>query len=417
MNVHWGLEVMSSNYLNRRCLLWLTLCMTFSMMKAPAQSSDETAKDSLVSANTGFGFRLLKQLAQAQPRKNIFISPYSVSSVLQMVSNGARGQTHQELQTVLGTTGLSAASMNSANAALGAFIRSAQSNLVLNIANAIWYRKGAEVLGDFAAANQKYYQAELSGLDFSDPASAQLMNQWAAQNTQGRIQTIIQPPIPPQTTLVLANAIYFKGTWLNQFDPKQTRPRTFHLAAGGERSTPMMQQTRDFSYQSGPGFQAVQLFYSGKRLEMEIFLPATNSTLEAFLGQLDAQSWQDTWLPGFRESKGTLVLPRFKLRYGAELSKPLMALGLRTALSPAADFSGMSPSRLFLSEVKQESFVQVNEEGTEAAAVTTGVMALASVRNQPPPFQMVVDRPCLFLISDQATKSILFMGMVFDPGS
>ena len=150
---------------------------------------------------------------------------------------------------------------------------------------------------------------------------------------------------------------------------------------------------------------------------MEIVLPETNSTLEAFVGQLDAQSWLEALLPGFRENKGTLMLPRFKLRYGAELKQPLTALGLRSALSPEADFSGMSPSRLFLSEVKHQSFVEINEQGTEAAAATTGVMSLASVQHQPPPFQMIVDRPFLFLISDQQTKSILFVGLVFNPSS
>jgi serine protease inhibitor len=406
---------MNSRRSNRWSVFWTTLCLSFFFVSAPAPSNAETAEEQLVSANTGFGFRLLKELAREQARANIFISPYSVSSVLQMVGNGARGQTQQELQQVLGTIALSTESMNSAYAALNQSIGSAQSNLVLNIANAIWYRRGAQLSDGFSAANEKYYHAELAGLDFSDPASVQRMNQWAADNTQGRIDSIIQPPIPPETALVLANAIYFKGTWLNQFDPKQTRQRTFHLAGGGDPQVPMMEQTRAFSYQTGPGFQAVQLFYTGKRLEMEILLPETNSTLEALLGQVDEQSWQNALLPGFREHKGTLVLPRLKFRYGAELKKPLATLGLKSALTPAADFSAMSASRLFLSEVKHQSFVEVNEQGTEAAAVTTGVVALASLRNPPQPFQMVVDRPFLFLISDQVTKSILFMGLVFDP--
>ena len=243
------------------------------------------------------------------------------------------------------------------------------------------------------------------------------MNQWAAENTHGRIETLIQPPLPPDTALVLANAIYFKGTWLEQFDPKLTKPRAFHPAAGGDPQVPMMEQTRTFSYQERPGFQAIRLVYSGKRLEMEILLPETNSTVETLLAGLDASSWQNTLLPGFRQSKGTLVLLRLKIRYGAELKGPLAALGLKRALAPSADFSGMSSSPLYLSEVKHQSFVEVNEQGTEAAAATTGVMALASVRNPPLPFYMVVDRPFLFVISDQTTKSVLFMGIIFDPQS
>src|SRR6185369_14268358 len=204
------------------------------------------------------------------------------------------------------------------------------------------------------------------------------------------------------------------GTWLDQFDQKQTRPRAFHLPSGQE-PLPMMQQTRTFLYQQGAGFQAVQLLYADQRLQMGVFLPEPNSGPEALLEKMDGRNGQDKISTGFREAKGTLVLPRFKLRFGAELNVPLGALGLGSALTQNADFSAMSPSHLFLSEVKHQSFVEVNEEGTEAAAATTGTMALTSFRQEPPPFQMVVDRPFLFLISDRVTKSILFIGLVFDP--
>jgi serine protease inhibitor len=385
-------------------------------LKGAAQPVTDANQQELVSANAGFGFRLLKPLAGEKPGGNIFISPYSVSSVLQMISNGARGQTQAELQEVLGTSGLTPTAMNAAYESLRHSISRTQSNVLLNIANAVWYRAGAALDSEFATINQKFYQAALAPLDFSDPTSAQTMNGWVSQNTQGKIPTIIQPPIPADTAIILANAIYFKGTWLNQFDQKLTKPRAFHLAKG-QQQIPMMEQTRSFRYQAGAGFQAVQLFYSGERLEMEILLPEPNSSLEALVGQLDSKTWQNSVLPNFHENRGTLVLPRFKLRYGAELKRPLAELGLKSALSPNADFSGMSSRRLFLSEIKHQSFVEVNEEGTEAAAATTGVMALASVRNQPQPFQMIVDRPFLFVISDEATKLILFMGAVEEPGS
>lgn len=394
-----------------RGTLWLILLL----MNFWGSLKAQTAEEQLVSANTGFGFRLLKQLAAERPGANTFISPYSISTVLEMVSTGARGQTLEELRQVLGLDVLRPDGLGPAYDAVNQSIGTARTNLALNIANAIWYRSDAPLDADFAAVNEKYYHAELAGLDFSAPASIQKINQWAAQNTEGKIQTILQPPIPGDTAIVLANAIYFKGTWLDQFDPKLTRERGFHLADGTERQVQMMAQTRTFSYQEGAGFQAVQLFYAGKRLEMEIFLPNANSTLAALLEQLNSGSWQNHWLPGFGQHKGTLVLPRLNIRYNADLKRPLSAMGLRSALSPAADFSGMSSSRLYLSQIKHQSFVEVNEQGTEAAAVTTGVMALASMRNAPPPFQMVVDRPFLFLISDQQTKSVLFLGLVFDP--
>jgi serpin B len=398
------------------CFL-VVVAMSFLAPNCPAQSGTSNDQQQLAFANAGFGFRLLKELEREQLQANVFISPYSISSVLQMVSTGARGQTLEEFQQVLATDGLSPGRMNQAYQSLADSITNAQTNAILNIANALWYRTGSQINQDFAAVNGKFYQATLRPLDFSDPQSAQVMNDWAALNTSGRIKTILQPPIPAGTAIIIANAIYFKGTWEDQFDPKQTKPRAFRRNSGNEVQLPMMQQAGTFSYQEGNGFQAVQLPYAGKRLQMQVLLPATNSSLDELVARLDAQMWQSTILPQFKERRGTVVLPRFTLRYGAELKPCLVALGLKDAWNADANFLGMSSNRLFLSEVRHQSFVEVNEQGTEAAAVTTGVMALASFRNEPPPFQMIVDRPFLFLILDRVTGSILFIGVVFDPGA
>jgi serpin B len=178
-----------------------------------------------------------------------------------------------------------------------------------------------------------------------------------------------------------------------------------------------MEQTRSFAYQEGDTFQAVQLAYAGNRLQMQVLLPQASSSVEALLEQLNDVSRRKTLLTALHDSRGTLILPRFKLRFGADLKAPLAALGLKSAIGPAADFSAMSSSRLYVSQIEHQSFVEVNEEGTEAAAATTAVMALSAVVNAPRPFRMVVDRPFLFLISDRLSSSILFMGAVFDPSA
>ncbi len=178
----------------------------------------------------------------------------------------------------------------------------------------------------------------------------------------------------------------------------------------------MMEMTRRFSYQQSADFQAVQLPYRGGRLRMHLLLPATNSSLEAMVGRLNDNFWHNSVLPAYRDRRGTVVLPRFTLRFEAELKPSLLALGLRRAWATDADFSGVSAARLYLSRVKHQSFVEVNEVGTEAAAVTSAVMALASFPTEPP-FQMTVDRPFLCVISDQVTGSILFLAAVFDPAS
>ena len=389
----------------------LAVSVSTPVFAQPAPSGQQQ----LIAANSGFSFRLFSELVREQSDANVFISPYSISTVLQMLSDGAGGQTEAELRQVLGTTGLSQAEMNQAHEGLDEIIRSAATNAVLNLANALWYRNDARLSPQFAAANQEFFHATVDGLDFAAPEAVQQINHWAARNTQGRIQEVIQPPIPPETAMVIANAIYFKGTWQQQFDLKQTQPRAFYFRGGGQAQVPMMRQTRSFEYLQTDRFQAVQLLYSGRDLAMQVVLPQTNTSLATLVSRLDPSFWHDTLLAGFREHRGTLVLPRFQLRFSAELKPTLSALGLKSIWGAAADFSNMSQSRLFVSEVKHQSFVDVNEQGTEAAAVTSGVMALASVRNPAPPFEMTVDRPFLFVISHRATGSILFIGAVFRP--
>jgi serpin B len=179
----------------------------------------------------------------------------------------------------------------------------------------------------------------------------------------------------------------------------------------------MMAQSGEFQYQEGNGCQAVRLPYTGGRLGMCVLLPEPDSRADKLLASLNAQGWQTQLRREFRSRRGSLVLPRFKLEYGAELKRPLTALGMTLPFSRGADFSGMSPTPLYLSEVRHKSFVEVNEEGTEAAAVTLGVMRHSSVQRPTPPFEMVVDRPFLFMIEDNLTNAILFVGVVFDPTS
>jgi serpin B len=384
-----------------------------------AHAASSADQQKLASANTGFAFKLLKEIAKEQPARNVFISPYSVSSVLQMVCNGAGGKTKEELQQVLGTTGLSLPEMNQANQNLSRAIQSGSSNVVLNSANAIWYRKGVSIKPEFISCNQQFYQAKVDGLDFNDPASVGIMNAWVNEMTRGRIPGIVSGPISPLTYLYLANAVYFKGGWFTPFEAKETKERMFHLRGGQQKKLPMMAKAGDFTYRRGTGYQAVRLPYKDWNLAMYVFLPDAGSSLEKLLAIMNGDNWQRITLPGFSEKKGTLVLPRFKLEYGVDLKKPLRALGLKHAFD-GADFSGMSSAPLFISEALQTTFVEVNEEGTEAAAATMTVMTQGIEMNPPKPFEMIVDRPFLFVIhyfDPNTAGSILFMGMVFDPGA
>jgi serpin B len=383
----------------------------------PIFAASPTDRSSLVSADTGFAFGLLKELVKEQPANNVFISPYSISTVLQMVCNGAAGTTRDQMAQVLGTSGLEPAALNQAFKDLDASVRSAQTNVALNIANAIWYSAGIVVKPVFASLNKEFYGATMDTLDFGGAEAGGIVNAWAEKNTAGRIKNIIAGRLPGDTRMLLANAIYFKGSWDRKFDPKTTKERPFHLLAGGQQQVPMMQQSGEFEYQEGNGCQAVRLPYAVRRLGMYVLLPEPGSDVNKLLATLTDQVWQDQLLRQLLRRKGTIVFPRFKLEYGAELKPPLQAMGMTLPFSRSADFSGMSANPLYLSAVKHKSFVEVNEEGTEAAAATVGIVSLAVVRPVTPPFEMVVDRPFLFAIADNLTRAILFIGVVFEPTS
>jgi serpin B len=268
----------------------------------------------------------------------------------------------------------------------------------------------------FVTDNKNFFSAKLAGVDFAKPESAQTINDWADTSTHGKIKQVVQWPFPPLTRVILANAIYFKGKWDRPFDKQSTKDHAFNVQPGGTpKQVPTMWQRGHFNYQQGDGFQAVRLPYAGKRLQMYLFLPDTNSSPTKLLADLNADTWRDKILPKFQDKEGTLALPRFKLDYDVRLNDPLKALGMRQAFAVDADFSAMADEPLFVSEVMQKSFVEVNEEGTEAAAVTTVTMHAQAVFRPEKPFEMIVDRPFLFVIGDDQTRSILFLGVVHDP--
>jgi serpin B len=394
---------------------WLAVLALF-MAGLPATAA-LAAESQLAAADNGFAFKLLQQLAQDQPAANLFISPYSAATVLQMVGNGAAGPTKTEMQQVLGTTGLSPAVVNDANKDIAQSLNRGNTNVILTTANAIWYRQGSPVKPEFIACNRQFFGATVEALNFADPHSVDRINAWANEKTRGKISRIADGMIDPvNTRLFLANAVYFKGKWADPFEVKDTKDRPFYLRGGSQKTVPMMTQTKTFTYRRGTGYQAVRLPYQDENLAMYVFLPDTNSSPEKLLGIMNGHNWQQVTKPGFSEKEGTLVLPRFKLEYRVELKQPLQALGMKKAFDPlGADFSGIAP-QLYISDALQKTFVEVKEEGTEAAAVT-GISVLSAAMPMPilDPFQMIVDRPFLFLIADRQTETILFLGVLFDP--
>jgi serine protease inhibitor len=372
------------------------------------------AAQPLAAADNAFGFKLFKELAKTQPAANICISPYSTATVLHMVGNGAAGKTKIEMQQVLGTTGLSFGDINDANRDIAQSLKGGDnSHGILTIANSIWYREGAQVNAAFIAANHQFYDATVEALNFGDPRAVDAINGWVRDKTKGKIQRLADGMIDRvNTQMFLANAIYFKGKWSSPFAAKYTKNRAFHLRGGGEKMIPMMLTSEHLDYREGGGYQAVRLPYEGNNLSMYIFLPEVHTTPETILGKLGGDGWQRVTKSGFSSQHVNFVLPKFKVEYSVELGQPLQALGMRAAFSASsADFSSIAPG-LFISAARHKTFVEINEEGTEAAAVTGLGGTLSAPREI---FDMIVDRPFLLFIEDAPTQTILFMGVVFDP--
>lgn len=380
---------------------------------APETVSIDT---NVVTANTQFGFDLFNDIRKIEQDKNIFISPLSISIALAMTLNGASGETEQTMTNTLHLQGLGSESINMGYAGLRQALQVADPKVTLAIANALWARQGVPFKQDFLQRNTQFFGAEVSTLDFTDPNTLPTINQWVSTNTNGKITKILDE-INADTVLFLINAIYFKGTWQTEFDPSRTRDGTFYLATGDEKQIPMMTRTGDYPYYENyeAKFQAISLPYGDGRMSMYIFLPNPESDLNTFLEGLNTENWE-RWVSQFREQEVFLSMPKFKLEYEKTLNNPLQSLGMGIAFAPgAADFSRMADlealgKNLYIGEVLHKALVEVNEEGTEAAAVTSvGIRATSA----PPAF--MANRPFFFAIRDNETKTVLFMGTVVDP--
>ena len=370
----------------------------------------ETIEDpdvsSVASANTRLGIKLLQDLRERDPGGNIFISPLSISIALTMTYNGAVGDTERAMAEVLEIDGLDLSTINNSNRALRTSLENPDPKVEISIANSIWSRQGVDFNPDFLERNRIFFGAEIASLDFSAPQATATINEWVDTNTNGKIEKIVDR-IDPQTLLFLINAIYFKGNWQNEFDPSRTRPGIFYLLDGSEKQVQMMRREGEYPYFRGENFEAMSLPYGDGRVSMYVFLPNRNSNLNKFLKDLNEENWEG-WIAQFQNRRHEIMLPRFKLEYEVRLNDTLEALGMGIAFGGGADFSGMGPS-LFISEVRHKTFVEVNEEGTEAAAVT----AVVGVKSLPPAFR--VDRPFFFAIYDADTETILFMGTITEP--
>ncbi|MEH2033467.1 MAG: serpin family protein [Nostoc sp.] len=383
--------------------------------ETPLQKKTVNIDTKIVEPSNKFGFRLFSEvLKNDRGGNNIVISPSSVAIALAMTYNGASGSTQQAMAKTLELQGMNLPEINSSYAAaLKQLLDNSDAKVQLKIANSLWANQDVSFAPDFLKRTQEFYQAKVSNLNFQDAAASNIINNWVKENTNGKINKIVEK-IEPNQVLFLINAIYFKGNWSNEFDKKETAQYPFYITSGRRKQHPMMSQKGDYRYYESEQFQAISLPY-GKdgKFSFYIFLPKQNSNLKTFYENLNIENWEK-WMTQFNKQKGFIRLPRFKTDYEVTLNDALKSLGMEEAFSNKANFSGMGKN-FAISQVKHKTFVEVNEEGTEAAAATSVGIVATSLRQEPEPFRMIVDRPFFCAIRDNQTGSLLFMGSIIDP--
>ena len=372
----------------------------------------------VISANTRFAFNLFGELVAEELDKNIFISPLSISLALAMTYNGAEGTTKDAMAETLNFGSMSLDEINDAYSNLIESLENADQAVKLLFGNSVWMKKEFEPLvkASFTDRITTWYNGETFTRDFRNLQTLSEINGWVDKRTQGTIKEIIQE-IDPELVMLLINAIYFEGEWIVEFDEAATQKQDFFLPEGTTVQVCMMSTSGNFSYYSGENCQVARLPYGRDKIAMYVFLPNAGISLDSFMAGLN-QTTQDEYISELRP-RGTLIvkLPKFEVEYGVKrLNNVLKKLGMQIAFNPyEADFSGIAstaPENLYISYVDHKAIVEVNEKGTEAAAVTSVGMGLTSIQ---PSLSFVVNRPFFFEIRDDRSGSILFMGRILSP--
>jgi serpin B len=382
-------------------------------MTQPVQITDEVR-----AANVQFALTMLQQLDNPKAGENLCFSPLSLALALSMTLNGAEGETYDAIAKTLGYTEQQLDAINAHSRALSRLLKPADESITTHMANGLWVQQGFPLKPDFLRALLSYYEARAETVDFLKPeATADAINAWVKEQTQGLIEKLFQAgDFDAQTRLALVNTLYFEGKWQYPFPKDATQDAPFYLESGATKQVPMMRLSERLPYLRGEGFEVVALPYGEGDYRFYLFLPDKGRTVADLCKQLTPENWAK-WLAEFRTVQGSLQMPRFKIEAKYDLKPPLSALGMGVAFDPdRADFSriaDVSPERLFIQKAIQKAVVEVDEEGTKAAAATGITVGVTSVPVDQ--FNLVVDRPFLFAIVHQPTGVVLFLGIVRSP--
>lgn len=371
----------------------------------------------VVESGNEFGLNLFKQVVASHPDENLCISPLSVAIALGMTYNGARGTTKEAMDSVLGLTGLDIVSVNQAYQSLIDLLQGMDPHVTFELANSIWYLENFPISRDFVDLNREYFRARVAALDFGAPEAANTINNWITDNTHGRITEVIQPPIDQNTVMLLINAIYFLADWQHQFDPRHTYEADFHISEDLDTTCQMMALGDMLNVCFAESGTVLNLPYGNGLFSMLVILPNWTTSVNDVIAGLTPSQIAD-WQSDFDNREVQLRMPKFQMEYYIEPAEQLADLGLGILFDPNnANLSGMLDrglieGNLFVNKVQHKTFIKVDEEGTEAAAVT---VVSVSITSPGPEVHVNLDRPFAFLIIENHSNTILFAGKVVRP--
>jgi serine protease inhibitor len=367
------------------------------------------AEAQVISAGNVFGIGLFREVFAAEAGPNVFLSPLSAHMALGMALNGASGGTLDAMRATLGFADLSEDDINRSYRDLIRLLLELDPRVEMAIGNSVWIRQGFPVLPTFLATLQQYFDAEARQLDFDAPTAPATINAWVRRATRNRIDGIVER-IDAETVMYLINAVYFKAKWTQRFDPAQTRPGPFRARDGSEVRVPFMNRRMTIGMFADELVQVGDLPYGGGAYRMTLVLPQPGVTLDRVVAALSPGQW-NAWVGGLRDRDTFVSLPRWRLEYDTSLNDALKALGMEVAFMPrVASFRRIADEDLYISNVRQKTFIRVDEDGTEAAAATSVEIGIVSA---PPPF--TVDRPFLVAIRERLSGTIVFLGAIGRP--
>ncbi|HBK72464.1 MAG TPA: hypothetical protein DDZ39_12565 [Flavobacteriaceae bacterium] len=366
--------------------------------------------EKIIKANNKFAFSIFKKIAKEEAEANYMISPVSASLALGMVHNGAKNETLNAFNHVFNYGDASLNEINTVNQSIINHLTENTLGSTFNIANSLWIDNNFQVKEDFIKRNKLFYNAEVQNIDFKNPNSVNIINDWVSDKTQEKIPTIIEN-IPSNMVMYAINALYFKSDWKYTFDPKNTTLKPFYINKNSTKEVEMMNMTQDLLYLKNDLFSSILLPYKNDKYNMVILLPNVDKSIKELVLVMNENHWSE-WLNQYTKETVSLSMPKFSFSYKKMFNKALQNLGLEIAFTDQADFSGISNTATQISFVLQKTYIEVNEQGTEAAAVTAVGVGTTSIGLEN---IFTLNRPFLFLITEKTTQAVSFIGKVGSP--